>query len=171
MRVTSFGLFWRRDEVTWQPGQGNRDTFRLLGRLGQNRGSLRVCNFRKQQGIYILYDEYGPCYTGLTRAQGLGKRLRDHIEDDLGDCWDRFSWFGFNSIISPDKNTGVSAISDHEEDITDNTHTTIADLEALLINILGTKHNSSKMKFNSAERWKQVRNDELAKYLKRAKPG
>ncbi|MFM5895218.1 MAG: GIY-YIG nuclease family protein [Novosphingobium sp.] len=168
--MTSFGLFWRRDEIDWQPGRGNRDVFRLIGRVGKNRGSIRLCDFRKQQGIYVLYDEYGPCYTGLTRTQGLGKRLKDHTKDDLSDCWDRFSWFGFNSILTPDRKSGVAGISEGEDDVTDNTYTTIADLEALLINLLGTKHNASEMKFNNAKRWLQVRQNELDQYLSRVLP-
>ena len=83
MRVTSYGLFWREDEIDWHPGGGVRDSFRLLGRSGSHRGKIRVVDFRHQQGIYILYDEYGPSYVGLTRNQGLGKRLKDHKSDHL----------------------------------------------------------------------------------------
>ena len=34
MQVTSYGLFWRADDIEWFPGKGNRDEFRLLGRIG-----------------------------------------------------------------------------------------------------------------------------------------
>ena len=37
MQVTSYGLFWRADEIEWFPGQSNRNKFRLLGRIGKNR--------------------------------------------------------------------------------------------------------------------------------------
>ncbi len=33
MQVTSYGLFWRADEIEWFPGHGNRNEFRLLGRV------------------------------------------------------------------------------------------------------------------------------------------
>lgn len=169
MKITSFGLFWRRSEIVWRPGSGKRNEFRLLGRIGQKRGTLRVCDIRKQQGIYILYDEYGPCYTGLTRKQGLGKRLQDHTEDGLAECWDRFTWFGFNTMLKPDIRSGISPVSESEDEVTDSTYTTIADLEALLINVLGTKHNSSSMKFKTAERWVQIDRADIEKYLTRLK--
>tara|TARA_R110002096_G_scaffold434091_1_gene654706 strand:- start:904 stop:1089 length:186 start_codon:yes stop_codon:yes gene_type:complete len=60
MKVTSFGLFWRESEIDWNPGQGCKDSFRLLGRKGANRGTIQIADFRHQQGIYILYDDYGP---------------------------------------------------------------------------------------------------------------
>ena len=61
--------------------------FRLLGAIGKNKGSVRVADFRIQQGIYILYNEYGASYVGLTQKQGLGKRLKDHTADRLQDEW------------------------------------------------------------------------------------
>src|SRR6185437_7813318 len=72
--IKNFGQFWRTDEVDWFPGQGNRYAFRLLGRQGTNLPNVRLADFRKQQGIYILYGNHGPHYTGLTTEQGLGKR-------------------------------------------------------------------------------------------------
>ncbi len=99
MLIKSFGLFWSGTEVNWNPGQGAKAAFRLLGRQGSNLPGLRVADFRYQQGIYILYGNYGPYYVGLTRKQGLGKRLKDHLLDHHQDKWDRFSWFGFCSVL------------------------------------------------------------------------
>src|SRR5581483_1996702 len=44
----------------------------------KNKPGLRICDFRKQRGIYILYGDLGAHYVGLTRQQDLGKRLKDH---------------------------------------------------------------------------------------------
>src|SRR6476659_4998696 len=98
MVIQSYGLFWRRDEVTWHPGAGKKKAFRLLGRRGTNRPGLRLSDFRDQQGIYVLYGNYGPHYVGLTRKRGLGQRLKDHTGDEHWDRWDRFSWFGFCQV-------------------------------------------------------------------------
>ncbi len=98
MKVTSYGFFWRQSEIDWKPEQGYKDRFRLLGRKCANRGTIQIADFRFPQGIYFLYDDYGPSYVGLTRAQGLGKRLTDHLDDHLAGKWDRFSWFDFQSI-------------------------------------------------------------------------
>lgn len=169
MKVTSYGLFWRASEIDWFPGRGVKGGFRLLGRIGSNRGSIRLADFRKQQGIYILYDEYGPSYVGLTRRQGLGKRLKDHLGDNLANRWDRFSWFGFNPIgeAGPD---GVLSLLEIEREVSETTHTTIGDLEALLIRAIGPKLNTSSMNFKDAEIWKQVAFDEIPACLGKLAP-
>lgn len=168
MRITSFGLFWRANEIEWWPGQGNKKIFQLLGRVGQNRPTIKVADFRSQQGIYILFDEYGPSYVGLTREQGLGKRLKDHMGDHLKGTWDRFSWFGFKEIGVP-REDGTSDLLDLKEELTEKTNTTIADLEALLIRAIGPKNNLAWMQFKEASEWTQVGWDERDKYMARLK--
>ena len=66
MFIKNFGQFWRADEVEWYPGRGARGAFRLLGRQGKYLPRVRLADFRYQQGIYILYGNHGPDYTGLT---------------------------------------------------------------------------------------------------------
>jgi hypothetical protein len=76
MAIKSFGLFWRRDEVNWNPGKGVKGGFRLLGRSGENLPGLRVANFREQLGIYILYGNHGPYYVGLTKKGELARIMQ-----------------------------------------------------------------------------------------------
>lgn len=168
MKVTSYGLFWRESEIDWHPGMGYKDSFRLLGRTGSNRGTIRAADFRHQQGIYILYDEYGPSYVGLTRSQGLGKRLKDHTKDGLQGTWDRFSWFGFVPVLdTKSETTGLRQLGAVGSDVTEDAHTTIGDLEALLIRAIGPKNNSLNMKFKDAEEWTQIEYDKIETYLDR----
>jgi hypothetical protein len=77
MIITSYGLFWRADEVAWFPGYGRK--FALYGRRGKNIGTIQITDFWRQEGIYILYGNYGSYYAGLTKH--LGYRLRDHQKD------------------------------------------------------------------------------------------
>jgi len=58
MPIKCYGLFLLADEVTWNPGRGHRGEFNLLGRRGKNRPGLRVADFRKQSGLYILYETW-----------------------------------------------------------------------------------------------------------------
>lgn len=167
MQVTSYGLFWRRSEIEWSPGSGQKNVFRLLGRVGVNRPSVKVADFRRQQGIYILYDEYGPSYVGLTREQGLGKRLKDHTFDNLRERWDRFSWFGFMPLAEADPKTGILILSAPQGDVSEDTHATIGDLEALLIRAIGPKYNTKQMRFKDAKRWLQIGDEEIETYLGR----
>ncbi|MEO0030525.1 MAG: hypothetical protein RIS94_283 [Pseudomonadota bacterium] len=168
MKITSYGLFWRTEEIEWAPGGGNRDSFRLLGRVGKNKPTIKIADFRFQTGIYILYDDYGAYYVGLSRA-GLGKRLKDHTKDDHADKWDRFSWFGFRPIADADR-IGIRQLSSINEEITENAHATIGDLEALLIKAMGPKANSANMNLKDAAEWKQIEWESIEHYLAKVAP-
>lgn len=167
MKVTSFGLFWREDEIDWQPGTGNRNTFRLLGRVGANSGTLKICDFRHQSGIYVLYDDYGPTYVGLTRALGLGQRLKNHTTDRHAGTWDRFSWFGFKTVSDDVDGVGLKVLEAGKDKVKSSQFTTIGDLEALLIAAMGTRLNRAKMKFSDADCWTQIAYDDCNTYLDR----
>lgn len=168
MRITSYGLFWRAHEIEWAPGAGYKDSFRLLGRVGKNKGKIRVADFRHQQGIYILYDDYGANYVGLSRV-GLGKRLKDHTEDKHAGRWDRFSWFGFRPLGEPSSN-GILQLGNPNEEISENASATIGDLEALLIKAMGTRNNSNSMNFKDAVEWTQIDWDDIEGCLRKVAP-
>jgi hypothetical protein len=133
--VKSYGLFWREDEIDWHPGAGGR--FRVLGRRGLRRPGLRLADFRDQKGIYILYGDYGPHYVGLTRRLGLGKRLDHHRFDHHVGKWDRFSWFGFRTVLSRKDSHGLCMLKDIATFAVGNPNALIADVEAMLIRIMG----------------------------------
>jgi len=164
MLIRSFGLFWRASEVNWYPGQGTKCEFRLLGRQGTNKPSIRLADFRHQQGIYILYGNYGPYYVGLTRKQGLGKRLKDHLTDKHKGLWDRFSWFGFCSALKPKKDTGLCPLKPLADLSLGEPTKAIADREALLIKSMGLS-NIADMKFQKASEWLQVESHEVEHYI------
>jgi hypothetical protein len=162
-------LFWRREEVNWAPGRGNRDAYRLLGRVGENRGTVRIADFRGQRGIYVLYDDYGPHYVGLSRKRDMGYRLRDHTRDHLSETWDRFSWFGFKAVLRRTHASGLSELGRMPARLLTDTDKTIADVEALLTHTLGTVTlgNKQSMRFTRAQEWLQVRRDEVERYTER----
>jgi hypothetical protein len=167
--IHAFGLFWSADEVNWKPGPGHRNEFRLLGRLGKQGRALQVCDFRPQRGIYVLYDDYGPYYVGLTRQTELGSRLRRHLSDYHRGKWDRFSWFGFRRVLKgclADGTRGLGAVPLYPRADSDST---IGDIEALLIQSLGTQHrgNAMEMRFSAAEHWTQVMLRDYDYYLDR----
>lgn len=159
MLIHSYGLFWRRDEVNWHPGKGNRD-FRLLGRQGVNKGTIRMADFNHQQGIYILYGDTGPHYVGLTRKQGFGKRLKDHTTDLHKKYWVTFSWFGFRMVNGGKDDKGFNTLREMPTVRVTDPNGMIKDIEALLINAMSLK-NSAQMKFMKAKPWAQVKYDEV----------
>ncbi len=155
--IRSYGMFWRRDEVNWAPGAGNAGSYRLLGRRSAHQPALQVTDFRPQAGIYVLYDDYGPYYTGLAKT-AIGNRLRDHTRDDHRDRWDRFSWFGFRRVKVATDASGLQVLGEMPDQLVSGTVHTIRDIEALLMMTLGTveRGNAHSMKFTNADRWHQV---------------
>ena len=153
--------------MRWSPGRGSRD-FRLLGRIGSNRPNLAICDFRNQRGIYVLYDDYGPYYVGLTRETPIGNRLRSHRKDRHAMKWDRFSWFGFRRVLQG-TDGGIRKLGKVPEHLLTESKWTIGDIEALLIQSLGTQHrgNVREMRFAAAQQWTQIVDLEVGDYSAR----
>jgi len=165
MLIRAYGLFWRADEVDWTPGKGNKNAFRLLGRIGAHLPSLQVADFREQRGIYILYGNHGPHYVGLTRSQDLGKRVRDHLFDQHAGKWNRFSWFGFRAVLKSKDPFGCRRLKDLASMGVGDPADLIGDMEALLIRAMGLSANKAQMNFCNACEWTQVKIDEVTRYL------
>ena len=165
MLIKAYGLFWRADDV-WQEGvRGRRE---LLGRRGYQSTHLEVCNFWRQQGLYVLYDEYGPYYVGLVRSGTLGSRLHSHYSRDVHrGRWDRFSWFGFCAVLSARDERGMQMMKLRAERSVGASDDAIADMETLLIKSLGTKPNLRKGRFQAGVEWTQVRADDREDMLDR----
>jgi len=162
MFVKCFGLFWRKDEVEWSPGTGR--PFRLLGRRGTNRGSIRIADFREQTGIYILYGNHGAYYVGLT--DNLGNRLRDHVYDQHWNQWDRFSWFGFRKVHVGRDINGFRKLGPMASITLAHPSKVIRDVEALLIRAMGLR-NINQMGFTEGKEWEQIKIDEIERYFER----
>jgi len=165
MLIRAYGVFWHRDWVDWNPGQGG--SYRLLGRVGSNRPGLKIADFRLQLGIYVLHGNYGAYYVGLTEDhnRGFGGRLHDHTTDKHKDSWDKFSWFGFMGVSEKFKtDEGLNALQEVNESIGMSLGSAIRDVEALLIQILGTT-NRNQTRFKDAEGWEQVSRYDADDYL------
>ncbi|WP_295038018.1 hypothetical protein [uncultured Fibrobacter sp.] len=170
MQIQNYGLFWRRDEVEWNPGTGKK--FELLGRIGEKRSILQIADFRYQQGIYILYGSYGAYYVGLANSskRGLGKRLEEHTVDDHWNSWDRFSWFGFKKVLSKPNKEGILSLQKTlAENKWSNPNITIKNLEALLIRAMGCFGNTLEMNFTPEQKWEQVPLKEREYYINKLK--
>lgn len=150
--IHSYGLFWSADEVPWFRRESeSREQYRLFGRLGTRGPRLQVCDFRSQRGIYVLYDDYGPYYVGLTRVGTLGNRLKQHRSDQHRGAWDRFSWFGFAPVLRRGRYAdGTSVLGSVPERLLADAKWGIRDIEALLIQTLGTQHRGNSMRGPSA---------------------
>lgn len=125
--ITSFGMFWDRDEVNW------RTKPELIGM--QNKGADHV-DFGDQRGVYFLYDFREVIYVGRATDQPLANRLSQHTDDRFKTRWNRFSWFGLRPV-SPSGELG---------DLPDSYdgHRIIPALEAILIEGLEPRQNKRR---------------------------
>lgn len=159
-------MFWSRDEVDWW---GEHGSLELLGRVNKNRGALQVANFWDQRGIYVLYNDHGPYYVGKTFEQALGVRLRQHQKDTSPhrERWNRFSWFGWRRVLKGTDATGFQRLGQVPAGVLTDSRSSVADIEALLIEALGTRWvgNARSESFAAAVRWEQVFWGEHAEYL------
>lgn len=155
MIIGAYGTFWDRELVDW-----HTRAWKLLGRRGRNAGTIQVADFRRARGVYILYNDINVYYVGLASSKnGLGGRLHDHLKDEHGSRWTRFSWFSFDS---PDDETptdaeGVLKVNDHYSGIEQlDTSVLIRDLEALLQTAMQPLANKSITNFSEGDEWLQV---------------
>ncbi len=88
--INAFGMFWRRDEVDWEPSSPKR--------YGTQMSGSNKVDFADQVGIYILYQGDRTVYVGRAVEKSLMTRLRAHTRDRLTARWDRFSWFGLRPV-------------------------------------------------------------------------
>jgi hypothetical protein len=125
-----------------------------------------VTDFRDQLGIYILYGNTGPYYVGLAKTGELGSRLKNHTEDEHKEKWVQFSWFGFRRVLAGKDRNGLRNLGSMAEVELGNPISDITDLEALLIRAMGL-HNKNQPKFKSAERWEQVKLDDVEDFMRK----
>ncbi len=150
--ISSFGIYWDRAKVDWQPTTPN-----LLG--VQLVGASEV-NFKDQIGIYLLHDFQETVYVGQAIKQPLGIRLKDHTKDRLNGRWNRFSWFGFFPV--KDDSSLETNISQH--------HITLKNLgdilEAVLIESIVPRQNRKQGNFFNGLEYLQQEAPEIKKKQK-----
>jgi hypothetical protein len=123
----------------------------LLGKRGTNTGTLRVCDFRAARGFYILFDDHGANYVGLALGnEGIAARLvRHHKNADKK--WSRFCWFSFDDVVTVKQVSGWSAIAERDAIKEVSATTTVRELEALLIMVLGGARQQSADEIHCGE--------------------
>lgn len=152
MLIQAYGRFWDRDLVAW-----HAHGWRLLGRQGLLKGTIQVADFRHARGVYVLYNEVGPYYVGLSKTQskGIGGRLRDHLNDKHGSLWTRFSWFSFDapSVKNADRVLSPAAAPK----VQGQSGFAIDDMEALLQRAIAPFANIQEAQFKAGKvEWVQV---------------
>ena len=148
MIIKNYGLRWQRDLIFWGwPGKAGC----LLGRLGDT-----IIDFRRQIGIYILYDNEKIVYIGQAVKDNhtIFSRLKDHTKDHLADRWNRFSWFGILKVKGGKELVKVaSAYQTNTKDMVDH-------LEAILLAVIEPPLNKQGGKWTVATQYIQEKHPE-----------
>lgn len=155
MLIRNYGLFWRKDWVFW--GSGPKSGH-LKGVPARNRTAEPV-DFRRQQGVYVLYDDtFKIVYVGQSGGNDnkrIFDRLNDHTADKLSDRWTKFSWFGVRGVRKNGKlnaekersRPSIGGVLDH--------------IEAILIAAAEPPHNRQSGRFgDDVRRYLQWRDDD-----------
>ena len=186
MIIKNMGLFWKPENVNWgKPGPGGAG--RLLGyaRLDKEKFSspdveevianesdqprgkkihqeFTTVDFRKQIGIYALYQDFKIVYVGQAGpTTDIFSRLRVHKTDHLTSRWNNFSWFGLKKVDLKESNKDkIHQLCDLKEET--HSHATIVDhLEGILIEVLENIENRQGASFNGTVKFLQLRDPNL----------
>jgi HB1, ASXL, restriction endonuclease HTH domain len=144
--INAFGMYWARDRVLWT---GSPKI------LGQQQPGSKPVDFCLELGVYLLHDGRNVVYVGRTTDQPLGRRLFQHTSDRLNGRWDRFSWFGVNSVSE----TGSLEITKSNYTL----EMLIITMEALLIEGLEPPQNRKRGDDFRAIEYLQVEDPEINK--------
>ncbi|WP_199735562.1 hypothetical protein [Corallococcus sp. AB045] len=77
------------------------------------------------------------------------------MNDDHKGRWDRFSWFGFQAVLTSTDDLGLRTLKKLATTGISSPRDLIADTEALLIKAMGLQ-NKADMNFKKALCWEQV---------------
>lgn len=115
-------------------------------------------NFAHQSGVYVLYAAFTPIYVGQANKSLYSRLKLHHLHDDLAGRWDRFSWFGFRSVIGGNK----PKLSKPDVNFSISTNQLLDHLEAMMIHAFEPALNGQEGRFGqSVIRYKQIRDDRL----------
>ena len=154
MIISSYGLFWDKNEVHWGH---KKDSGTLAGYLEGDKNNK--VDFRNQKGIYALYDSaFNLVYVGQAGSkeyQNLFLRLKNHLSDHLSERWRYFSWFGFCYV------KGDNTLSDGAQHPTTSHEDALNHLEAVSIAIAEPKLNLRRGNFNCEKyfQWCEINNE------------
>lgn len=153
--IGAYGMLWDRDAVNWNPGSGPQ-AWQMLGYVNKIHPALRVCDFRRARGFYILFDEFRATYAGLARGKGgIGARLREHHNRNEK-RWSRFCWFSLDGVKDVSSEyKGWSEVKFRQTISTMTAETVIRESEALMITVLGLQ-DQNEMRFLAGQRWNQL---------------
>lgn len=153
--IKNYGFLWDRTHVFRGAGSN-------AGHLKGNSAGLPVADFREQIGVYVLYDaNQHIVYVGQAGNGNatLFTRLKNHMDGQLWNRWQYFSWVGFRDVnadgtlsAQQSVDSGVSGFKYADA---------LNEIEGILIEIIEPKLNKQSGRLKSAREYYQFRDERL----------
>ncbi len=152
--ILCLGARWKAENVYWYSDPKNGH---LLG-VRTSAKTSPIANFAYQAGIYVLYSDFTPIYVGQANNTLFARLKAHHLSDDLAGRWDRFTWFGFRSVVGGKKpRLSVAGVDFHI-----GTNQLLDHLEAAMIHAFEPSLNGQEGRFGKTVlRYSQVRDERL----------
>ena len=153
--IKNYGFLWDRDQIYRGAGCN-------AGHLKGTATGLVTADFREQIGVYVLYDiNQRIVYVGQAGNGNatLFTRLKNHMDGQLWNRWQYFSWVGFKDVNADGKlsaqqsvDSGVSGFKYSDA---------LNEIEGILIEIIEPKLNKQSGRLKSAREYNQFRDDRM----------
>lgn len=153
--IKNYGFLWDRTHVF--RGSGSNP-----GHLKGTSAALPVADFREQIGVYVLYDSNQRIvYVGQAGNGNatLFTRLKKHMDGQLWNRWQYFSWVGFREV---NVDGSLSAQQSVESGVSGFKYAdALNEIEGILIEIIEPKLNKQSGRLKSAREYYQFRDERL----------
>lgn len=153
--IKNYGFLWDRDHV--YRGAGSN-----AGHLKGTAPGLPTADFREQIGVYVLYDSSQRIiYVGQAGNGNatLFTRLKNHMDGQLWNRWQYFSWVGFRDVNADGNlsaqqsvDSGVSGFKYADA---------LNEIEGILIEIIEPKLNKQSGRLKGAREYNQYRDERV----------
>jgi hypothetical protein len=149
--IKNFGFLWERKFIyRGTGGDGN------AGHLKGTAKGLPTADFREQIGVYVLYDRNQQIvYVGQAGNGNatLFTRLRNHMDGNLWNRWEYFSWVGFRDVNA---NGSISEKQSVDSGVSGFKYSdALNEIEGILIEIIEPKLNKQGGKLKEATEYFQ----------------
>lgn len=151
--IKNYGFLWDRNNV--YRGAGSN-----AGHLMGTASGRATADFRDQIGVYVLYDSnQNIVYVGQAGNGNatLFTRLKNHMDGQLWNRWQYFSWVGFKDVNADGNlsaqqsvDSGVSGFKYSDA---------LNEIEGILIEIIEPKLNKQSGRLKSAREYYQYRDE------------
>ena len=153
--IKNYGFLWDRNHV--YRGAGSN-----AGHLKGTASGLATADFREQIGVYVLYDSIQRIvYVGQAGNGNatLFTRLKNHMDGQLWNRWQYFSWVGFKDVNS---DGNLSAQQSVDSGVSGFRYSdALNEIEGILIEIIEPKLNKQSGRLKSAKEYYQYRDERL----------